>query len=463
MLIFFIIFMAAIFYWGNKNNNKQVGLGCQDCNLIIISLTNTRKDHLGIYGYKRDTSSNIDNFFNDALVFDNAFSPSPWTLPSAASLMTSLFPWEHKVVNRYEENKLPQGIKTLPEILKKSGYLTAGFTGGGDYSRQYGFDRGFTLYRDEKDFSKLSYYKEDIIDWLEENYKNKFFLFLQGFDNHCPFNPSDQFKNKYTNSSSTLDMKSCFWNLDDSKENLVFTKISENKDITYKYLNEQDRQKLIDYYDGGITQMDNNIKEILETISSLRLEKNTIIILTSEHGDLIGEKGRFMRTDIIGAFQDIVLNIPLIIKHPSIDKKREIKGLVQSIDIMPSILKLLNIYYDKNSLQGESIIPLIVDNKKINDFVYAGLVYKGSKDSKFFNNIRISSMIRNLNYKLIHYQIFDLESLESLKNSYEFYDIDKDFNELNNNWTKIDFSKKGQELEKKLFIIENKIKEIFSL
>ena len=50
MLIFFIIFMAAIFYWGNKNNNKQVGLGCQDCNLIIISLTNTRKDHLGIYG-----------------------------------------------------------------------------------------------------------------------------------------------------------------------------------------------------------------------------------------------------------------------------------------------------------------------------------------------------------------------------------------------------------------------------
>ena len=93
---------------GIKNNEEPVksssfyntDLSCPDCNLIVVSLTGLRKDHLGIYGYNRETSPNIDKFFKNAIIFNEAFVPSPWTLPNIASFFTSLFPYSHKAMKK---------------------------------------------------------------------------------------------------------------------------------------------------------------------------------------------------------------------------------------------------------------------------------------------------------------------------------------------------------------------------
>lgn len=111
---------------------KKEDLKCENCNLVVISLTNTRKDHIGIYGYERDTTPNIDRFFQNSLVFENAFAPASWTLPVIASFFSSQFPTTHGVMDRYASanNKLADDILTMPEIFKNSGYKNRSIYGG---------------------------------------------------------------------------------------------------------------------------------------------------------------------------------------------------------------------------------------------------------------------------------------------------------------------------------------------
>ena len=168
-------------------HSERKSLTCPDCNLIVISLTNTRKDHIGLYGYERDTTPNIDEFFKSSLVFENAFSPASWTLPDAASFFTSLFPFSHGVMYRTQKAAVSNAILTLPEILRENGYATAAFTGGGDYNARYGLAQGFDTYIDESSyadfgilFSPPHFARRDAylpmeeliplaIDWLKDN------------------------------------------------------------------------------------------------------------------------------------------------------------------------------------------------------------------------------------------------------------------------------------------------------
>lgn len=438
----------------NSKKGKQEGLKCEDCNLIIISLTNTRKDHIGLYGYDRDTTPNIDNFFSNSLIFENAFSPSSWTLPNAFSMMTSLYPYSHKITSRYETKPISRDHNNIAEILSSNKYKTAAFTGGGDYSKIYGFDRGFNEYFSEKNFSSIIENKDDIISWLNKNEKEKFFLFLQGFDTHCPFNPIQPYINKFKSVDSQLDSSVCYWN---TSEDTVMAQDGKTEYSVYKQekgtekppvvsLKENDRQKLVDLYDGRLNQADDALGQIFEVIKKNNLDKNTIFIFLSEHGDLIGENGRFMRTDILGTFNDKVLNIPFIIKHPFI-KDKKIDGIVNLVDLAPTILNLLEIENNYEMFEGKNITPLIQSKEIINEYAYGGLYYEGSEESLFFNDIREVNTIRSLNYKLIEEQIFDLEG-NLLNEKYKLHDIKKDSLEIN------DLSEDGNIKE-----IFNKLKE----
>jgi arylsulfatase A-like enzyme len=110
----------------------------QAYNLILVSLTNTRADHLGAYGYHRNTSPNIDRLAKRSLVFRNAFGHASWTLPAAVSLFTSQYPFTHGSMNREEYQPLPGGTPTFVDVLKTNGYFTAAFVGDRDYSPKFG-------------------------------------------------------------------------------------------------------------------------------------------------------------------------------------------------------------------------------------------------------------------------------------------------------------------------------------
>lgn len=442
---------------GDTSNERDVvvnkdELKCKDCNLVIISLTNTRKDHIGPYGYKRNTTPNIDKFFENSLVFDNAFAPASWTLPVAASLYTSLFPYSHKVMDRTGESKLPDEILTFAEILKSVGYKTAAFTGGGDYSARFNLGQGFDTYVEEGNYDNyripakkgvLSYLNIEpllppVMDWLEENKDEKFFLLLQGYDTHCPFTPKPPFDKGFDPGySSQIDFSNCLWTFERTepvdkegeKKWPVKTWIIDGK-ISEVMLSEKDIAQMVSLYDGEIAQVDDTLSKLFEFMKKNDLEKDTIFIFMAEHGDLFGEHGRFMRGGPLrGTFYDPVLNFPLLIKHPSINIKQRIDALIQTVDLMPSLLEILGINdAQKDVRQGKSIIPAIISGKEVNDYVYAGAQYQ-AKNSMFFKGSSKVEMIRSKEWKLIREEIGDDGDDATRTISYEFFNVAKDAKE----------------------------------
>ena len=141
-IVVVLIFFASIGLWPATASHAKKPHG-----IILISLDTLRADHLGCYGYHRNTSPSIDSFAEESIVFENAAVQSPWTLPSHMSIMTSLYPSFHGVIKK--SSRLTGNYVTLAELLRKGGYQTAAFTDGGNVGSIFGFDRGFDLYEDE--------------------------------------------------------------------------------------------------------------------------------------------------------------------------------------------------------------------------------------------------------------------------------------------------------------------------
>jgi len=451
-IIFILIILIIFAIFLNRYFIKSDYV-CDNCNIVLISLTNLRPDHTGIYGYYRNTTPNIDVLAKDSLIFENAFTHASWTLPSGISLFTSQYPFKHKMFTRSFETKLNDQTRTLIDILKQNGYTTAGFTGGFEYDLKYNLVNRFDYIKInlKSNFNLFGYASlkstvELALDWLNKNHQFKFFLFVQGYDVHCPFYPPTPYNALYDVAyNDSFDFTKCvntFNNtepkvIDGKKYYEVYTSgvvnTTTQKEV-YFYnsttINEDDIKHMLALYDSDINYVDNAIGLLLKRIDELGLSNKTIIIILSEHGDMFGKHGRFMRGGAArGTFYDDVLRIPLIIKNPKFESQR-IEGLVQIVDIMPTILYFLDIRTSEN-FQGKSLTPLITKNKEVNEYVYAGSVYDAPANP-LFNKTSQTESIRSTKWKLIRETIFLKDGKISEKTNYELYDTKKDPEELNN-------------------------------
>lgn len=456
----FIILFTGAYFANDKtikeNENGSDDLKCQDCNLIVISLTNLKPSHLRNNGYLRDTAPNIDGFNERSIVFKNSFSPANWTRPAAASFFTSLYPGAHNVdVIDNNISPLDPKIPTLARLLKNNGYITASFNGGADYSAFYGFNSGFDIYESaQANYGGLESIVPPALDWLKQNKNNKFFLHIQSYDLHCPFFPPKPFDEKYDfdYKNPSLNFDTCF-NSFQSQEPIdiggqkyyrvypieVFgspkNQFYANKEEVL--ISERDVEHLVSLYDGELNYIDSMIGSFFNELKAMRLYDNTIIVLMSEHGEIIGKKGRFIKGGPTrGTFYDDVINTLLSIYHPKIDQKKDIEGLVNLIDVTPTILDFLNISYESDRFQGKSLIPLIKNNKEINGFVFGGASYNGifvEKYKKLFPEISSVNYIRSKKWKLIKELVYsDISRANIKEEKYELYDLEKDPEELNN-------------------------------
>ncbi len=450
------VIIALILYPANNNApiEKNGDVLCRDCNLIIFAVTNLRYDHLSHNGYFRNTSPNIDNFAKESVVFDSAFSQSSWTLPSGISFFTSLYPFTHKIMNRNVSDYLNEGIVTLADVLEKHEYKTAAFTGGFDYGDEYGFIPRFDYFvnsggriistdpgSNSSITQRYGYFStnfEKATEWLQKNKDNKFLLFFQGFDAHCPFGSprvNDVYDKGYT---GRLNFSFCYWTFDKIKPIVINNKPFYNLKTDYTAsrgirdirINERDVYHMEALYDGEIVDVDKLFHEFLDEIGRLGLEENTIIVLFSEHGDLFGEHGRFMRGGPIrGTFYEEVLHTPLIIKHPNLKPKR-IEGFAQLIDVMPTLLDFLGIKKEEY-FEGKSLLPLISENKEVNAAAIAGTTFIPYVNNTYFNQTSIVQSVRTKDFKLIYERLYTSDK-SSYVDSYEFYNLSSDPKELNN-------------------------------
>jgi len=368
-------------------------------NIILILIDTLRADHLSCYGYKQNTSPNIDRFAKEGVLFTNSFSQASWTKPNVASLFTSLYPAQHNA--KIYTDILPGRVNTIAEILRDKGYTTAAFVANPNVKRFFNFHQGFASYYD--DFKTYKKYHETIeksiwgkiirnisrnrffllpqykvraemlnslvIPWLVNNKDNKFFLYLHYNDPHAPYTPPFHFYKEYIEGLSAVYYSR---RLDINKINMAL-------------------------YDGEIKFTDFYIGQLLKTIDYLGLRKNSLVILLSDHGEAFREHEN---TEHGSTLYQEEIHVPLIMRLPSyIPANRTIAYQACTIDIMPTIFDILNINY-KGVMEGKSLVPVIKGQelKGQRDYIF-------SEEHPSAGNVQILSLIKG-EYKYIFTEVF---------------------------------------------------------
>lgn len=327
-LTIFLLFLISIFGLVFFLLSYQNSLYCSNCNVILISIDTLRRDHLGVYGYKKNTSPNLDSLAKESYVFENAFATAAWTLPSHASIFTSRYPSDLRVETVFD--KLPDAALTLTEVLKKFGYITAAWDRNTFVSPRWGFEQGFDQFNIVN--SGENAHDADIIfpqaaEWVKKHKDKKFFLFLHAFEVHDPYCPPGEYSSKFKGNY-------------DGKLNCVDISTIAKNYRGEEQLSKNDLERFVSLYDGEIAYTDFYIGKFLNEMKKQGLFKNTIIVVVSDHGEEFGERGVW-GLHAYSLYNELI-KIPLIIKAPQLGSGKD-KNIISTIDLAPSILKLLGI------------------------------------------------------------------------------------------------------------------------
>lgn len=331
--------------------------------IILIVVDSLRADHLGCYGYKRNTSPTIDEIAKENILFKWCFSTISYTVPSFTSLLTSLYPSDHSIGFHHKFPKLDKDKDILlPEILKSLDYSTAAILGSMALRKEIGLDAGFDVY-DDPDWRSAQNSNEKLFSWLDDNHDKDFFAMMHYFDAHIPYKPPTPYDKEfvgdaYYGKSKHLNVKLDGW-LD---EEIQIGGIPKSSILSNDGKVETDVRYYISQYDGCIKYIDNAIAKVVEKLKKLNIYDDCLLIITADHGDAMGENdvwffhGYTVTPDVI--------HVPLIMKLPKecewvTGNDNVVDVHVSHIDLMPTILDMLEYDTEGLPLQGKSLLKLV--------------------------------------------------------------------------------------------------------
>jgi arylsulfatase len=313
-------------------------------NVLLILLDAARADHLSCYGYERPTTPNIDKLAEKSYIFQNVYSEASYTLASTGTLLTGLPPDYHGVVSAFF-NTLGQEIKTLPELLREKGYYTAAVSANPYFGSSYFYDQGF------EDFTEL-FRQSGAVDanaFLEpfsrlagrKNHK-PFFIYLHIREPHHPYKMPPPFFGRYQ-----------------QKYKKYSEKFKIEADSIYKgqTRNPEDFRFLSNIYDENLSYADHIVGKIIKSLEEKKQLENTIIIITADHGEALGEHGMVGHNMVLHREG---IQIPLIIYFPC-GKKTSVTQERPAItsDIVVTLCDLLDISYPYPHLtRGKNLFSL---------------------------------------------------------------------------------------------------------
>jgi len=310
---------------------------------IVIWLVDTlRADHLGCYGYERETSPRLDAFAADAIRFEQFISQSSWTKASVASMMTGLFPSSHGAVGR--NDKLMPHVTTLAQVLHAEGYRTAAFSSNGVFhARAWDLCRGFEevwtyLNRDNAGGKETLAIMADVAAWLEQNGDDPLFLFIHTVDPHMPYHPAEPYNRKFGGHTGGRFTRG------------VVTAGHLRGDLT-----DADLQQVVALYDGEIAFSDACFGDFLDRLRSFDLFDDTLIVFVSDHGEEFRDHGGWGHG--VELYQEQI-RLPLVVRLPGgRSSGRVIHGRLRELDLMPTLLEWLDL--EPLVVEGESFAALI--------------------------------------------------------------------------------------------------------
>ena len=296
--------IGAALLLGRSGGGRPLGAGL---NVLLVTLDTTRADRLGCYGYRGANTARLDRLAAEGVRFENAFADAPITLPSHASLLTGLYPFEHGVRNN-GNFYLPERFETLATVLRKRGYRTAAFVSSFVLDRRYGLARGFESYDDRmEDAAALGSSREAerrgdrtalaCTRWLEghagEGASAPFFVWLHLYDPHEPYRPPPPFRDLFVDHP----------------------------------------------YDGEIAFTDVAVASVLEKLAQLGLLDRSLVAVVADHGESLGDHGEETHSMFL---YESAIRVPLILWRPGVlPAGKVVASPVRTLDLAPTILDIL--------------------------------------------------------------------------------------------------------------------------
>jgi len=293
-------------------------------NVVLITIDTLRADHLGCYGYQKIKTPNIDGLAANGTRFTRAFTAVPVTLPSHTAMLTGTYPMLSGM-HDFSANKLSPQQPTLATVLKQSGYATGAVVGSAVLDSRFGLNHGFDFYYDHFDFSRLeeanldemerpgNVVADQALEWLAKNSQKKFFLWMHLYDPHYPYHPPEPYGREYA-----------------------------------------DRP-----YDGEIAFADEQVGRLLRFLKDKGLYQNTVIVLSGDHGESLGEHGEKTHGFFI---YNATMRVPLIIHLPGKSAAQVVESTVSLVDLMSTALQAAGVDIP-SQVQGQSLLPLLRGDK----------------------------------------------------------------------------------------------------
>ncbi len=347
-------------------------------NVILISIDTLRADRLGVYGHGEPTSPNIDRWARShGVTFRRAVATAPWTLPSHVSMLSGLDALRHGVNHHLPA---PRELELLAEMLRREGYRTAAVTGGGWLHPDQGLAQGFDVFhywgRGAGGANELHAGFTRALQLLEEGRERELFLFFHTYEVHDPFRQRRPWAERCATTSDPTQRANEARPLAPLRADVLYGAVEEPRTtaegfaLRYGFrkwlagtsavadgvpITDAELPLVSCLYDSGVAYVDRYLGRLLERLEALDPDRRTLVVLTSDHGESLGENGYVKHAYLI----DSNLLVPLIVGLPGGRHGGEtVEAQVSSVDLVPTILAAAGVE-SPAGLDGESLLPLI--------------------------------------------------------------------------------------------------------
>jgi arylsulfatase A-like enzyme len=353
-----IVGVLACLPWGRHRGASPAGAAPSPTeagrpNVLMIVMDTTRADHLSCYGHPAATTPNIDRLAQEGVLFEQATSTAPWTLPSHGTLFTGLYPSQHGA--RWSRHQLDGQLTTLAEVLQQEGYQTAGFSNNGWISRALNFDQGFDEFFDfqaswrggwvagrmalvqlldrvpgmkaKKRLRDAGATRTNhaIAQWFARDHDaaRPFFIFINYLEPHFEYRPPERFRQRFISPEQEQQRRK----LDIEAMRQLAPPVRFEPPM---------RELLTNLYDGELAYLDSRIGELMDGLRARGLLDNTLVIVTSDHGESIGDHDIFEHQFCI---YETLVHVPLVMRYPAtLPAGQRVDARASLIDIVPTVL-----------------------------------------------------------------------------------------------------------------------------
>lgn len=321
-------------------------------NVLLITIDTLRADHLGAYGYRRATSPHIDALAKEGATFTSAYTHWPKTRGSVAILLTGRRPSQ----NGYSKHHpgIPDFNPTLASVLSTVGYETAAIVDNPNVAKQHGYAKGFDSYRETweetalvSEWDRTRAITDGAVKFLAAEHARPFLLWLHYVNPHAPYTPPPPFDTTFRDAQARGGPRLRV--VEGFHDGIPRAWAVRGRDRLGYYIAQ---------YDGEIAAVDSEVGRVLAAVRLSSVAGKTIVLLTSDHGESLGEHGYFF--DHGEDLFEPSLAVPFVLAGAGVPKNRRSAGFVSTLDVVPTILDAVKVSYPPD-LAGHSVLDLVRD------------------------------------------------------------------------------------------------------